>query len=407
MSIARHHAEWLSLLEISGPFLSMPVLMRAFPQGLDADDPAHAGELRAAYEEWADNQGGLSPDPAIHTAWIRYVLRQTLELPDELLAERQGIPEGLKATLPEHGETLRPDVMLVAPGTGQPRLLIQVYPAGQSLDKTLPDRPWKANPATRMMELLRQTGVRLGLATNGEAWLLVSARSSEATSYITWYAGLWGEERLTLRAFRSLLGVRRFFGVPDDQTLEALLDASAVDQQEVTDQLGYQVRRAVEILVASLDRADQDRGRALLKGMSESVLYEASLTVMMRLVFLLSAEERGLLLLGDPLYDQHYAASTLRAQLHELADQGGRGGVGAPLRRVEPAAGDLPGRAWRDPAREPPPARQRRQPVRPRPLPLPGGPRRGHPLARDAGTTRCRSTTAPCCTCWTRSRCSR
>ena len=115
MSIARHHAEWLSLLEISGPFLSMPVLLRAFPQGLDADDPAHAGELRAAYEEWADNQGGLSPDPAIHTAWIRYVLRQTLGLPDELLAERQGIPEGLKATLPEHGETLRPDLMLLAP----------------------------------------------------------------------------------------------------------------------------------------------------------------------------------------------------------------------------------------------------------------------------------------------------
>ncbi len=323
MSIARHHAEWLSLLEISGPFLSMPVLLRAFPQGLDADDPAHAGELRAAYEEWADNQGGLSPDPAIHTAWIRYVLRQTLEMPDELLAERQGIPESLKATLPEHGETLRPDAMLVAPGTGQPRLLIQSYPVPQSLDKVLPDRPWKANPATRMMELLRQTGVRLGLATNGEAWLLVSAKAGETTSYITWYAGLWGEERLTLRAFHSLLGLRRFFGVPDDETLEALLDGSAVDQQEVTDQLGYQVRRAVEILVASLDRADQDAGRGLLTGISESVLYEASLTVMMRLVFLLSAEERGLLLLGDPLYDQHYAASTLRAQLHELADQGG------------------------------------------------------------------------------------
>ena len=40
MSIARHHAEWLSLLEVSGPFLSMPVLLRAFPQGIDADDPA-------------------------------------------------------------------------------------------------------------------------------------------------------------------------------------------------------------------------------------------------------------------------------------------------------------------------------------------------------------------------------
>lgn len=323
MSIARHHAEWLSLLEVSGPFLSMPVLLRAFPQGIDADDPAHAGELRAAYEEWAENQGGLNPDPAIHTAWIRYVLTRTLEYPDDLLAERQAIPEGLKATLPEHGETLRPDMLLLAPGTTQPRLLIQLYPARQSLDKVPPDRPWKANPATRMMELLRQTGVRLGLVTNGESWLLVSAKAGETTTYVTWYAGLWGEERLTLRAFRTLLGLRRFFGVPDDQTLDALLDASSQDQQEVTDQLGYQVRRAVEILVSSLDRADQDAGRWLLKDIPETLLYEASLTVMMRLVFLLSAEERGLLLLNEPVYDANYAVSTLRAQLHELADQAG------------------------------------------------------------------------------------
>ena len=38
---------------------------------------------------------------------------------------------------------------------------------------------------------------------------------------------------------------------------------------------------------------------------------------MMRLVFVLSAEERGLLLLGDPTYDAHYAISSLRAQLAE------------------------------------------------------------------------------------------
>src|SRR5207247_6484842 len=44
---------------------------------------------------------------------------------------------------------------------------------------------------------------------------------------------------------------------------------------------------------------------------------------MMRLVFLFSAEERGLLLLGDPLWDQYYAVSTLRAQLREAADQHG------------------------------------------------------------------------------------
>ncbi|KKL51372.1 hypothetical protein LCGC14_2296110, partial [marine sediment metagenome] len=47
---AQHHAEWLSLLEISGPFLSMPVLLRAFRQGLDARDTVQAANLRAAYE---------------------------------------------------------------------------------------------------------------------------------------------------------------------------------------------------------------------------------------------------------------------------------------------------------------------------------------------------------------------
>ncbi|MBI3371358.1 MAG: hypothetical protein HY017_06310 [Betaproteobacteria bacterium] len=35
MSIARHHNEWLSLLEVSAPFLSLPVLMRIFPQRLE------------------------------------------------------------------------------------------------------------------------------------------------------------------------------------------------------------------------------------------------------------------------------------------------------------------------------------------------------------------------------------
>jgi len=38
VSIARHHHEWLSLLEVSGPFLSLPVLMRVFPQGLEEQD---------------------------------------------------------------------------------------------------------------------------------------------------------------------------------------------------------------------------------------------------------------------------------------------------------------------------------------------------------------------------------
>ena len=34
MNIARHHAEWLSLVETSGPFLSVPVLLRVFPRNV-------------------------------------------------------------------------------------------------------------------------------------------------------------------------------------------------------------------------------------------------------------------------------------------------------------------------------------------------------------------------------------
>ena len=90
-SIAHHHAEWLSLLEISGPFLSMPVLLEALPQGLDARDAELANELRAAYEEWADNQGGLQPDPAIHTAWARYVLETALDLERALAIREQAL----------------------------------------------------------------------------------------------------------------------------------------------------------------------------------------------------------------------------------------------------------------------------------------------------------------------------
>jgi hypothetical protein len=331
MPIARHHAEWLSLLEISGPFLSMPVLTRAFPQGLDALDPDLKSDLRVVYEEWLDNQGGLRPDPAIHRAWVEWVLRNVLEMPDEVLRDaRDGIDEQFAVAVAEHSETLRPDFAIVEPPgpalrntQHAARLLVQIVPPSQDLEKRLRGSAWSASPATRMMTLLHATGVQLGLVTDGERWMLVHAPKGETTGFLSWYAELWLDEPLTLRAFRTLLNVRRFFGVPDDQTVEALLAESSSDQQEVTDQLGLQVRSAVEVLIQAIDLADQDRGRTLLAGTSEEGLYEAALKVMMRLVFLFCAEERGLLPLDDPFYNQNYAISTLQAQLRETADQVG------------------------------------------------------------------------------------
>jgi hypothetical protein len=320
MSVAKHHADWLQLVENSGPFVSLKVLQSAFPQGLEARDPAKAAALRSAYKEWQAHPEGL----IFQRAWILHVLTELLAYPAPLLAEGQAIPPGLEARMPEMGETLRPDFALLAPAgsetAGQAHLLISVYPAGQSLEKPVAGKIWKASAATRMMELLHGAGVSLGLVTNGEQWMLVYAPRGEATGYASWYSYLWMEEAITLRAFHSLLGVRRFFGVAAESTLLALLKLSANDQQEVTDQLGYQVRDAVEVLVQSFDALDRENKRTLLAGVSETAIYEAALTVMMRLVFLFSAEERGLLHLGKPLYDENYAVSTLLAQLQEVAD---------------------------------------------------------------------------------------
>ena len=322
-SASRHHADWLSLVEYSGPFVSLPVMLRVFPQGLEPRDPAQAKALRAAYEEWQDNPTG----PGKQRAWVLHVLTAVLGYPSNQITEGQTLPAGLEASIPEMGETLRPDFALVGPTgsdtAGKPQLLIASYPAEQKLDRPVIGKHWKATPATRMMELLHGANVPLGLVANGEQWMLVYAPRGEITGYASWYVALWLDEPITLRAFHSLLGVRRFFSVAADSTLLALFKESASDQQEVTDQLGYQVREAVEVLVQSFDAIDKESNRSLLKGVSPTALYDSALTIMMRLVFLFSAEERGLLHLGKPLYDNNYAVSTLQEQLQEVADRYG------------------------------------------------------------------------------------
>lgn len=323
MSVSRHHADWLNLVEHSGPFFSLPVLCQVFSSGLDQRDAAQAKRLREAYEVWQDNPTA----PGQQHAWVMHVLRDLLGYPEKLIAEGQSIPPGLDARMAEMGETLRPELVLLIPqgreGAGQAQMLISIYPPEQKLDKPVTGKHWKATPATRMMELLHGAGVALGLVTNGEHWMLVYAPRGETTGYASWYASLWLDEPITLRAFHSLLCTHRFFSVAEENTPLGMLRESANDQQEVTDQLGYQVREAVEVLVQSFDTLDKESGRKLLYGVEETTLYDASLTVMMRLVFLFSAEERGMLQLGKPLYDNNYALSTLQEQLQEVADRYG------------------------------------------------------------------------------------
>ena len=320
------HHDWLALIEISGPFLAVPVLKEAFPQGLEELDGLKRKRLRQAYEEWREALETDDPQFAeLHAAWIDEVLSRGLELDEDgkgnVLKRADWCAASLNASLAEHGVTLSPNLAVIdEQRANKPLMLIHTYAQDVDLDATLKLDGWAATPADRMVQLCRAAGCRLGLVTNGERWMLVDAPVGAVTTFASWYARIWSQEPITLQAFVHLLGIRRFF-VDEAEQLPALFDRSLKYQDEVTDALGEQVRRAVEVLIQALDKADQDRDRELLRDVKEPVLYEAALTVMMRLVFLLSAEERGLLLLGDERYEANYALSTLRMQLRKESEE--------------------------------------------------------------------------------------
>ena len=326
MSAQGMHHDWLSLIEISGPFLAVPVLKEAFPQGLEELDGLKRKRLRQAYDEWREALETDDPQlPELHTAWVDEVLSRGLDLDGDgrasVLKRADWCIANLRVSLPEHAVALSPDLAVVdEQRANKPLMLIHTYSQDTDLDGTQKLDGWAATPVERMVQLCRATGCRLALVTNGERWMLIDAPEGAVTTFASWYARIWAQEPITLQAFVHLLGIRRFF-VDEAEQLPALFDRSLKYQDEVTEALGEQVRRAVEVLIQALDKADQDRDRELLRDVKEPELYEAALTLMMRLVFLLAAEERGLLLLGDERYEANYAISTLRMQLRTESEE--------------------------------------------------------------------------------------
>jgi hypothetical protein len=320
------HDEWLSLVEVTGPFLAPPVLNEAFPQGLDLLDPGKRKRLRQTYEEWREALDSEDPEfLKLHQAWIKEVISNCLGFNEDgkgaHLKFGAEIPPALAVQIPEQGITLSPEYVLVDElQNNKPLLLVQSYVSGVDLQAVMSIDGWSVTPADRMVQQCRSTGCRLGLVTDGERWMLIDAPVGAVTTFASWYARLWIQEPITLQAFVHLMSIRRFFVAAGEQ-IPALIDKSLQHQDEVTTALGEQVQRAVEVLIQSLDRADQDRNRELLKDVTPAELYEAGLTVMMRLVFLLSAEERGLLLMGDECYEENYAISTLRMQLRSESEE--------------------------------------------------------------------------------------
>ncbi|MFE5887398.1 Eco57I restriction-modification methylase domain-containing protein [Streptomyces sp. NPDC056462] len=336
----RQHQEWLDLTEVSGPFLTMPVLLRAWPQ-LDTLEKDERARLRARHADWqTDTTAGRDE-------WVAYLLGRLLGWGDAL-AFRQGDAEHhgldrLTLRVAEHNTEVRPDFALVEPGAdlaAEPdvesaakrvRLLGMTVPAGTPPTARVGGGgDWSAAPADRLARLLRHHGVPLGLVTDGRWWCLVWAPLGGVTTTAVFDSIGWNEaaERNVVRAFVSLLRRRRFFEYDDAETLVGLLKASLAAGEDVTEALGVQVRQAVELLVDAIGRADVravEHGAPGLHaaGVGAGEVYRGAVAVMMRVVFLLFAEERGLLPADNEVYARSYSARFLRDELKARADEEG------------------------------------------------------------------------------------
>lgn len=323
----QQHREWLSLVDVSGPFLSLPVL-RDNLTPLDALDRKERERLRAAHAAWqADTAAG-------QREWIGYVLRDLLGWRDAL--HEDGL-ESLTVPVAEHDTEIRPSFALVEPGEevkpDTVRLLGMICPPGMQPTARVEGSAWAATYVDRLAHACRHHDVELGLATDGRWWALVWAPRGGVTTTAVFDAVSWPEaaERIVVRAFVSLLSRRRFFGVRDDERLVPLLRASLDRAEDITEALGVQVRKAVELLVAAIGRAEaRDRecgGRGLVdpssgREVSAHDVYRGAVAVMMRIVFLLFAEERKLLPADNELYVKAYSAGRLCEELEQRVIEG-------------------------------------------------------------------------------------
>ncbi|MGB7797653.1 MAG: DNA methyltransferase [Pseudonocardiaceae bacterium] len=298
-SPAEQHAEWLSLLRPEGPFLALPVLTAALPQGLDTVPDTTRTRIRQAWAEVSEAPDLLGP------AWQELIIGELLRYPAAALHEEAA----------QRG--VRPDAVICGPNAVT---RLHVYRRG--FDESLTDAT-HGQPALaeRAAQLCRDALVPLALLTNGRFWVLVHARPGEATSTAVFDADLWLEEPTLLRAFASLCCASRVLPPPvsadgaPSASLAGLFARSGDEHTHVTTTLGRQVRQAVELFVAELARLDRESRGTLLADVSERGLYRGALTALLRLVFLLFAEEQRLLPVTDPIYASGYAVSTLYEQL--------------------------------------------------------------------------------------------
>jgi hypothetical protein len=347
----RFHEEWLGMVQpTDGLVVSIPVLVDK--QCMMRNGPALQQVLR---EQCPRRPTAYDKDWVAAIADLPAFLAAVLELQPESFDGRADgagaeLPEALSLWVPEGKQTLRPTMALrhidppapladddaeATPGSraGRPyAALIWDLAADEPQGIGLPlDRAetitgaWHYAPSAKFERLLRHCRVPIGILTNRTHVRLVYAPHGESVGSITFRVDEMTQVggRPILDALVMLLGRTRWFGVATEHALPAILAESRKRQAEVTNALADQVFEALEILLRGFEAAaDRDVSGALGHALRQRDhdVYAGLLTVQLRLVFLLYAEDRGLLPVEDRTYAAHYSVLGLFERLQ--ADAG-------------------------------------------------------------------------------------
>ena len=325
------HQEWLGYLQPVGLVVSPPALAAA--QAFPAKNiiPDHARFLNLV--EQATVEGEDDPQPAI-LEFPRFATQILGWEPADLLGSPNGepVPETLEVALPEYSETLRPSYAVpefdkTPDGDRKWLMLIQRVKLGLDLDET-PEanakvQRWQASPQARFERLLRETQVPIGVLSNGTHLRLVYAPRGETSGHLTFPVKAMTEVagRAIFAALQMLLSAERLFTLPDKQRLPYILSESRKYQNLVSTKLAEQVLAALYELLRGFQAADDQRHGELLRDVLKedpNQVYAGLLRVLLRLVFILYAEDRSLLS-NDEVYQKYYSVIGLFERLREDA----------------------------------------------------------------------------------------
>jgi len=327
------HLAWLGYIQPEGLVVSAPaltdaqvVINRAELAGLQTAFADHVADQQLTTSDTGDTAAGIGDLPRFLTEFLGW--------PTDLLVGwdvARPLPPELTVALPEFGETLAPTYAVTQPqpkeGASPWLLLVQSHPATVALDKptATTERGWHASPAKKFERLLRETQVSIGLLTNGVTFQLVYAPPKENSGTLTFHVAPMTEVsgRLILGAFHLLLNSWTLFTAPSTQRLPAFLQTSRDYQASVSEKLAEQVLHALYELLRGFEAAESQAKTKVLRDLAaqhpESI-YGGLVTVLLRLVFVLFAEDRGLLPMGG-LYVRHYSVRGLFERLRADAER--------------------------------------------------------------------------------------